>query len=83
MSPSTCSLCHKDVDFNNHLLLNCNSARRSWKQLFRAFGINLCLPNKFEWLVEALRSWHLKGKAKIRWGCAAPALLWELWKEQN
>lgn len=84
LSPSVCVLCFEKEESIDHIFIHCPFALKGWSFLLQIFGFTRCMPSRIDdWLLEALQGWHLKGKAKILWNCAARALLWNIWLERN
>lgn len=84
LSPSVYCFCYKDSEHMDHLFLHCPFASDWWSFLFTVLSFVGCRPRAIEdQLMEIVQGCSYKGKAKILWGCAIRAFLWNLWKERN
>lgn len=82
--PNICSLCLKDEETVNHLLMHCPFAREIWEEILREVGISWLFPNTIS---DLFQGWNLEKKSfkkdKILWGLIYLAVCWSIWLERN
>lgn len=84
LSPSWCSLCRKDYENIDHLMLHCEVATKLWNLLCSQTGILWATPRECKSLfIEAGGGLRSSGKAKVLWKAMVLSLTWSIWKERN
>lgn len=80
---SRCSLCERQIEDLNHLLIHCSFTKQICNCILSIVGVNWSMPRTTK---ELLQCWSRKGLGKVEmktWNSLPAAVWWTIWKERN
>ena len=77
-----CSMCKRDGESVDHLLLHCLLAQEIWDLAFSMFGVVWVMPRR---VMDLLHCWPKLNRqiAGEIWGLIPHCIMWCLWRERN
>ncbi|KAM7481607.1 hypothetical protein LguiB_006190 [Lonicera macranthoides] len=84
ISQAWCTLCRREGESIDHLLMHCPFAQFMWNNIRRELDLVTVFP--YSWFNLLSISWSWKGnkkKSRILWRWCCLAVMWCLWKERN
>ena len=78
-----CSLCEKNEETIDHLLIHCSRAKMLWDLLLAITDFNWVFPHTVRQLLLAWQSASVEKKRKRVWMAAPLCIFWTLWMERN
>jgi hypothetical protein len=77
-----CSMCKRNGESVDHLLLHCEVACAIWNVFFKRFGLSWFMPRQ---VVDLFACWWTTSNTQsaVDWKMMPLCLLWCLWRELN
>jgi hypothetical protein len=77
-----CSMCKRNGESVDHLLLHCEVACAIWNVFFKRFGLSWFMPRQ---VVDLFACWWTTSNTQsaVDWKMMPLGLLWCLWREMN